>query len=64
MLTNGTYDNIKVVYKLSKITWFIQECALPEAKRQEQTELIALYEALIKDLNSHTDKLYDMICEE
>lgn len=63
MLINTKYDNIKVVYKLSKIAWYIKECALPEAKKHGNTELTALYDQVIKDLNQHTDALYNMICK-
>ena len=62
MLSNDRYDNIKAVYKLSKIAWFIQECAVPAAKREGNDELVALYEDIIKGLDEYTSKLYSMLC--
>lgn len=64
MLTNSTYDELKVICHLSKLSWFLKECAIPEAKKQKNSKALKMYQALEKDLHKHIEVLKKDLCIE
>lgn len=64
MLKNSTYDELKVLCMMSKMSWFIKECAMPEAKKQNNAELIKMYEVLEKDMHRHIETFKKNMCLE
>lgn len=63
MIENKKYDKLKVAYKLSKLAWFIKECAIPEEKKGGHEECLAMYDALLKDLEKHASIFFKSICK-
>lgn len=64
MLSNSIYDELKVTCHLSKLLWFLKECAIPEAKKQKNMEMLKMYEALEKDLHKHIENFKKDMCLE
>lgn len=57
MLTNNKYDKVKLLYKLSRVLWFLKEHAIKEATRDGNEQCLALYKELEKDLEKNIVKL-------
>lgn len=63
MLNNNEYDKIKILHKLSCLTWFIKQHAEEDAKKANNPECSAFYKELTSDLEKHIDTLHKMLCK-
>lgn len=61
MLKDATYDKIKLLYKLSCITWFIDKHATEDIKDQETIDLL---KKMHEDLTSYSKKLKKIISKD
>lgn len=64
MLKNCHYDQVKLLYKLSKTAWFIEQHAKANAKKENNTACIALLENLEKDLKKYVEQLDMLVCKK
>lgn len=63
MLNNNEYNKIKILHKLSCVTWFIKQHAAEDAQKANKPECVAFYKELINDLEKHIDTLHKMLCK-
>lgn len=60
MLDNCCYNYSKILYKSSKLAWFLKKHALSDcesAKHDFCKNCVESYRALLKDLEKHLDEL-------
>jgi|GEM_PF-1620122 len=57
MMENCEYNCIKLLHKLSCISWFIKKHALEDAKKSENTKLYELLQYIEKDMEKHIAEL-------
>lgn len=62
MLDNASYDKVKLVYKISRMIWFIDKHALIDANSAGDREYIDMLIGLRKDLEKHLEKLQKSVC--
>jgi hypothetical protein len=57
MLNDIQYDKTKLLYKLSKLCWFLEKHAIENAQKDENKDYIETLQKLKKDLDAHIEKL-------
>ena len=57
MLSNCNYDKTKLLYKLSKISGFIEKHAIKDAEHDDHPLCADEYRELKQDLEKHMEKL-------
>ena len=62
MLDNSTYNKVKLIYKLSRMIWFIDKHGLLDANNSGDKECLDNLVALKKDLEKHLEKLQISVC--
>ena len=62
MLDNSTYDKVKLIYKLSRMIWFIDKHALVDSTNAGDKECMSNLVNLKKDLEKHLEKLQQSVC--
>ena len=62
MLNNCKYDKIKIVSKLSCLSWFIEKHGLEDAKKDNDLECESAMKALHADLQKHIEIFEKLIC--
>ncbi len=62
MLDNSTYNKVKLIYKLSRIIWFIDKHGLLDSNNSGDKECLDNLVALKKDLEKHLEKLQKSVC--
>lgn len=61
-LDNVDYDKVKLLYKMSRIVWFIEKHAAMEAKRAGDRELLELLEEIREKNEQFVEHLQGLIC--
>jgi hypothetical protein len=62
ILDNGTYNKMKLLHELSRLTWFLEKHALDDAQAAGDQEFIVLLTKLQHDLTLHLEKLQSSAC--
>lgn len=62
MLDNGSYNKIKLLYKLSELSWFIEKHAILDAQSAGDPACAETMLALQRDLQKHIEKLQRSVC--
>ncbi len=62
MLDNSSYNKVKMLYKLSELTWFIEKHAIVDAQNAGDTACAETMMALQRDLQKHIEKLQRSVC--
>ncbi len=62
MLDNSTYDKIKLLHELSKIVWFVEKHAIPDAQTAGDRELTDMLQGLHRDTQRHIESLQKALC--
>jgi hypothetical protein len=53
MLKDNQYDKVKLLYKLSKLCWFLEKHAIENAQESEGENIADQLKELKDDLNKH-----------
>ncbi|MEX0849636.1 MAG: hypothetical protein WD055_05375 [Candidatus Dependentiae bacterium] len=53
MLHDAQYDKVKLLYKLSKLCWFLEKHAIENAQSSEGEDIADQLKELKDDLNRH-----------
>ncbi|MCL4360855.1 hypothetical protein M1446_00695 [Candidatus Dependentiae bacterium] len=62
MLDNCSYNKVKLMAELSKITWFLEKHAIDDAKKAGDKEAESLLRELHKDTSNYLEKLQKQVC--
>ena len=57
MIRNESYSYTKLLYKLCKISWYIQKHAIRDAKRAGHKLSIEMYKEMKVDIDKNIEKL-------
>lgn len=60
-LKNCCYNKLKLLYKTSKILWFIEKHGIEDAKKANDENCYILLEEMKKDLEKHVQKLEQLL---
>ena len=60
MLKDCRYDKIKLIYKMSKLAWFIDKHARENAKKENNDACHTACQGLLKDLERHIKIFNDL----
>ncbi len=62
MLENNYYDNVKLLYELSKLCWFIEKHAKPEAQQAGDPADLEKLQQLQDDLHKYIEIFKKAVC--
>lgn len=62
MLDNTSYNKIKLLYKLSDLSWFIEKHAILDAQNAGDPACAEMLIALQRDMQKHIEKLQRSAC--
>ena len=62
MLENNHYDNVKLLYELSKLCWFIEKHAKPGAQQAGDTAGVERLKQLQEDLHTYIAEFKKAVC--
>jgi hypothetical protein len=58
MLNDCKYNKIKLLHELSSIVWFLEKCAIPDAKKTtDDAQCVENFKSLQNTLETHIKKL-------
>ena len=63
MMKNDKYNKVRILSDLSSICWFIEQHALDDAKKANDSQCIQMLEALKKDLDKHISAFDQCACK-
>lgn len=63
MLDHCTYDKIKLLHELSKLTWFVEKHGKRDAQAAGDSACFDMFEELAIDLQKHVEKLEKTLCK-
>jgi hypothetical protein len=63
MFNNCHYNKIKILHRLSCLSWFIEKHATQDAKNENHAECAKAFEELKKDLTKHLEKIDKLLCK-
>ena len=61
MLNNASYSYSKVLYKLSKLSWYLEKHAIKDAKRAKHKLSIKMFGEMKSDMDKHIEKVRQAI---
>jgi hypothetical protein len=64
MMSNHDYNKIKILHKLSCLSWFIEKHAIPDAQKDRDQRCIDAYQQLKAALDNHIEQLRQSLCSE
>lgn len=62
MLDNVSYNKIKMLHKMSQLSWFIHHHALADAKAAGDMACLELLAQLERDLKKYIEKMQKSMC--
>jgi hypothetical protein len=62
MLDNTSYNKIKLLYKLSALSWFIEKHAKPDAQQAGDAQCQEMLNTLHKDIQQYLERLQKTMC--
>ncbi len=60
MLNDTKYDKVKLLYKLSKICWFLEQHAIDNAEKEGDDKAVQRLKELKNDIEKHLASLEPM----
>lgn len=57
MINNSSYSYTKLLYKLSKVSWYIEKHAMRDAGKAKHKLSIEMYKEMKADIDKHVEKL-------
>lgn len=64
MKSNTEYNKIKIIYKLSKISHFINKHGIPEAQAIGDSKVIDIYSKASTEIDRIVEELNSVLCKK